>query len=29
VMGGLMPSFMLVTGFLFWRARRRRPAASA
>jgi uncharacterized iron-regulated membrane protein len=29
VLGGLMPSFMLVTGFLFWRARRRRPAASA
>lgn len=22
---GLMPSFLLVTGFLFWRARRRRP----
>ena len=29
VLGGLMPSFMLVTGFLFWRARRRRPAAGA
>lgn len=29
VIGGLIPSFMLVTGFLFWRARRRRPAASA
>jgi uncharacterized iron-regulated membrane protein len=29
VVGGLMPSFMLVTGFLFWRARRRRPAARA
>jgi uncharacterized iron-regulated membrane protein len=28
VLGGLMPSFMLVTGFLFWRARRR-PAAGA
>lgn len=24
---GLLPSFLLVTGFLFWRARRRRPAA--
>ena len=29
VVGGLMPTFMLVTGFLFWRARRRRPAARA
>jgi uncharacterized iron-regulated membrane protein len=24
-MTGLMPSFLLITGFLFWRARRRRP----
>ncbi|UPG90048.1 PepSY domain-containing protein [Luteibacter aegosomaticola] len=24
---GLLPSFLLVTGFLFWRARKRRPAA--
>lgn len=24
---GLLPMFLLVTGFLFWRARRRRPAA--
>lgn len=27
-MGALLPSFMLVTGLSFWRARRRRPAAS-
>ncbi|HEY4146361.1 PepSY-associated TM helix domain-containing protein [Pinirhizobacter sp.] len=25
---GLMPTFLLVTGFMFWRARRRRPPAS-
>jgi len=27
VIGAMLPSFMLVTGWLFWRARRRRPAA--
>lgn len=27
--GALLPTFMLTTGLLFWRARRRRPAASA
>lgn len=26
LLGGSMPTFMLITGFLFWRARRRRPA---
>jgi uncharacterized iron-regulated membrane protein len=26
--GALLPTFMLVTGLLFWRARRRRPAAA-
>jgi len=25
---GMLPMFLLVTGFLFWRARKRRPAAS-
>ena len=28
-LGALLPTFMLVTGLLFWRARRRRPAAVA